>query len=64
MAIMFDHAVKYHGQYYPPNTPIEEDHEKAAEASQEGDNVKAGESVEAKAEPPKKAAKSRKKGDA
>lgn len=64
MAIMFDYAVKYHGQYYPPNTPIEEAPEKAAEAAQDGDNVKAEESVEAKAEAPKKAVKSRKKGDA
>ena len=24
MAIIFEHAVKYHGRYYPPNTPIVE----------------------------------------
>ena len=24
MALMFDHAVKYKGKFYPPNTPIEE----------------------------------------
>ena len=25
MAIVFDHAVKYNGKFYPPNTPIEEE---------------------------------------
>lgn len=64
MAIMFDHAVKYNGKYYPPNTPIEEAPKKAAEDAQEGENVKAEESTEANVEAPKKAAKSRKKGDA
>lgn len=24
MSIIYDHAVKYNGRYYPPNTPIEE----------------------------------------
>ena len=24
MALIFDHAVKYGGKYYPANTPIEE----------------------------------------
>ena len=24
MALMFDHAVKYKGRFYPPNTPIED----------------------------------------
>lgn len=24
MSIIFDHAVKYNGRYYPPNTPIDE----------------------------------------
>ena len=24
MAITFDHAVKYNGRFYPPNTPIED----------------------------------------
>lgn len=61
MAIMFDYAVKYNGKYYPARTPIEEALKKAA---QEAETVKAEETVEAKAEAPKKAAKSRKKGDA
>lgn len=25
MSIIFDHAVKYNGRYYPPNTPIDEE---------------------------------------
>lgn len=64
MAIMFDHAVKYNGKYYPANTPIEEAPKKAAQAAQEAETVEAEETVEVKAEPAKKAAKSRKKGDA
>ena len=64
MAIMFDHAVKYNGKYYPAHTPIEEPAKKAAQAAQEAEAVEAEETVEVKAEPPKKAAKSRKKGDA
>lgn len=47
MAVIFDHAVKYHGKYYPANTPIEEAPEKAAEQT----------------EAPKTTTKTRKKGD-
>ena len=25
MSIVFNHAVKYNGKYYPPNTPIEDE---------------------------------------
>lgn len=64
MAITFDHAVKYNGKYYKANTPIEEAPEKAAKTAEEGENVKAEETVEEQTEAPKKAAKSRKKGDA
>lgn len=72
MAILFDYAVKYNGQYYPPNTPIEEAHaepaqapeEDCAQAPEEDCAVAAEETVEEKSEAPKKAAKSRKKGDA
>ena len=64
MAIMFDHAVKYHGKYYPANTPIEEATQEAQEATQEAEQVKDGESINTDAEPAKKAPKSRKKGDA
>ena len=79
MAILFDYAVKYNGQYYPPNTPIEEAnaepaqapeedfeeaHAEPAQAPEEDCAVAAEETVEEKSEAPKKAAKSRKKGDA
>lgn len=72
MAILFDYAVKYNGQYYPPNTPIEEANaepaqapeEDCAQAPEEDCAVAAEETVEEKSEAPKKAAKSRKKGDA
>ena len=62
--ITFDHAVKYNGKYYPANTPIEEAPEKAAEAPVEPVEVEAEETVEPKPEAAKKAAKTRKKGDA
>lgn len=65
MPIMFDYAVKYHGKYYPANTPIEEKPaQKAEEAGQGAEDVKAEEMPEAEAKPAQKAAKSRKKGDA
>ena len=64
MAIMFDHAVKYNGKYYPANTPIEEAPEKAAEAAEGGESTEEKESVTAEAKAPEKAAKGRKKGDA
>ena len=68
MAIMFDHAVKYHGKYYPANTPIEEPDKKAAweaqEPAPEAEEANDVESVVEEAEPAKKAAKTRKKGDA
>jgi len=69
--IMFDHAVKYNGRYYPANTPIEEVYEgpqDAAEAAQvdqkEADAAEAEETTEAKPEAAKKATKPSKKGDA
>lgn len=64
MAIMFDHAVKYHGKYYPANTPIDEPAQDAQEAIPEDEQANDVESVVEDAEPAKKAAKSRKKGDA
>lgn len=64
MAILFDYAVKYNGQYYPPNTPIEEANAEPAQAPEEDCAVAAEETVEEKSEAPKKAANSRKKGDA
>jgi len=76
MAITFDHAVKYHGKYYPPNTPIEEPETVPVEATNaEADQAAQNAAQEPAAavdeantneeqEAPKKAAKSRKKGDA
>lgn len=29
--MVFDHAVKYNGKYYPPNTPIEDEPVEAVE---------------------------------
>lgn len=40
MAIVFDHAVKYNGKYYPANTPIPEPAKKpepAPKAGKKGD---------------------------
>ena len=65
MPIMFDHAVKYNGKYYPANTPIEEKPaQKAEEAAQGAEDAKAEEESAAEEKPAQKAAKSRKKGDA
>lgn len=65
MPIMFDHAVKYHGKYYPANTPIEEmPVQEPAEPAQAAEEAKAEEMPEAEAKPAQKAAKGRKKGDA
>ena len=62
--IVFDHAVIYNGKYYPANTPIEEMPENATETARGGVSVESGANTKADAEAPKKAAKSRKKGDA
>ncbi len=69
--IMFDHAVKYGGRYYPANTPIEEiyecpqdDAEAAQDDQKEAETVETEETTEAKPEAAKKATKPRKKGDA
>lgn len=70
MAISFDHAVKYNGKYYPPNTPIEEPvpvedaAQEPADAAQEPAEVEAEVTAEEKTEATEKAAKRRKKGDA
>lgn len=34
MAIVFDHAVKYNGKYYPAGKPIEEADKKSADTEQ------------------------------
>ena len=57
MAIMFDHAVKYGGKYYPPNTPIEEAPAKVPKEPGGGNTLP-------NTEAPKKATRGRKKGDA
>lgn len=64
MAITFDHAVKYDGKYYPPNTPIENTPTMAAKAARGGKQADAEGNIEPKAEPPKKGTRGRKKGDA
>ena len=65
MALIFDHAVKYGGKYYPANTPIEE---KAAPKAAKGDvkpeNAEGAAEPKTKPEAAPKAAKGRKKGDA
>lgn len=60
MAITFDYRVKYGGKYYPPNTPIAE----AAEAAKSAATAEGKGNAPEKETPVKKAAKSRKKGDA
>ena len=80
MAITFDHAVKYNGKYYPANTPIEEpkiseadvpDDDAAQQPAQDGQNAaqqptegEGGENTKPAPKAAKKAAKTRKKGDA
>ena len=39
MAITFDHAVKYHGEFYPANTPIPEVVENPVENVENPDEV-------------------------
>lgn len=76
----FDHAVKFNGKYYPAGADIPEPAEvevteeaaqepadaalEPADAALEPAEVEAEATTEEKAEAPKKAAKSRKKGDA
>ncbi len=64
MAILFDHAVKYNGKYYPANTPIEEAPAEPVQAPEEVSATADEETAQEKPEAPKKAAKGRKKGDA
>lgn len=69
----FGYAVKYNGKFYPANTEIPEPAEaevvedtaqEAADAAQEPAEAEVEATAEEKVEAPKKAAKSRKKGDA
>lgn len=62
--VEFDHAVIYNGKYYPAHTPIEEMPENATETARDGVSAEGGANTKAAAEAPKKATKSRKKGDA
>ena len=64
MALVFDHAVKYKGRFYPANTPIEEPAQAAENPPQDAPEAQAEEIIEEQAQPARKAAKSRKKGDA
>ena len=64
MALVFDHAVKYNGRFYPPNTPIEEPAQAAENPPQDAPEAQAEEIIEEPAQAVKKAAKPRKKGDA
>lgn len=68
MALVFDHAVKYNGKYYPAGTKIPEPVQKPAKPAQDAENAPEpteGEEMSGeKQEAPKKAPKSRKKGDA
>ena len=62
--LIFEHAVKYGGKFYPPNTPIEEAVQKAAETARKAELAKVDKEVTPEPEPARKAAKSRRKGDA
>ena len=65
MALIFDHAVKYGGKYYPANTPIEEKApQKAAKGAEKPATAPGKGESAAKPETAAKAAKGRKKGDA
>ena len=64
MALMFDHAVKYRGRFYPANTPIEEPAQPAENPPQDAPEAPAGEIIEEPTKPVKKAVRGRKKGDA
>lgn len=65
MPITFDYAVKYHGRFYPPNTPIEEDTpEKPAEAPQSDSEAKPTEDTQEAVEAPQKPKETRRKGKA
>lgn len=48
MAIVFNHAVKYDGKYYPPNVPIEKSEKKGVSTVE-----KSVENVEKSAKPKK-----------
>ena len=73
MALVFDHAVKYNGKYYPAGTeipepaqdePVQEPAEDAQDAENTPEPAEDEEMSGEKQEAPKKATKSRKKGDA
>ena len=65
MPLIFDHAVKYHGKYYPANTPIEEIAPKTAQiAPENAESAEGGTNTSAQQEAARKPVKGRKKGDA
>ena len=65
MALIFDHAVKYGGKYYPANTPIEEKAAaKADKGTEKPETAAKADSGTEKPEAAAKATKDRKKGDA
>ena len=59
MAIVFKHAVKYAGKYYPPNTPIQE----IAGVAQSAESTKVKADVPEKGTVAQKAVRGRRKGD-
>ena len=61
--LIFEHAVKYGGKFYPPNTPIEEAVQKAGKGDLSAEKA-AAEEPAAKKAPAQKAARGRRKGDA
>lgn len=62
--LIFAHAVKFGGKYYPPNTPIEEPVQKAVKAAQSSAADEVNKESGAKPAPARKASRSRGKGDA
>lgn len=62
--LIFEHAVKFGGKFYPPNTPIEEPVQKAVKAVQSGEANESRQEPGAKPAPARKATKGRGKGDA
>lgn len=62
--LIFEHAVKFGGKFYPPNTPIEEPVQKVGKAVQSGAAEEANKESGAKPAPARKAASGRRKGDA
>lgn len=64
MALMFNHAVKYKGRFYPANTPIEEPAQAAENPPQDVPEAPVEEITEEPTKPVKRAVRGRKKGDA